>query len=230
MMRRLGMTTLAVLLLSAVWVSALRADDPTPPKKPDPKDDSSQWVTTGILLGQLTAVDQDARTFTLKVTQRNPVVNQSAVNDRQHLLQQLSDTSKIKDPTQRQNKINDLRNQLAKNEQSLIKIEEKSQDIQMQAHDEMKVRTLIPPPVFDDKGNPRKYTPEELADLKDSTTLPGYRAAFGDVQTKQYIQVAIGQKKTDSPSKPPSPPQDPKDTKDPPRLTVIVLVIVGKPE
>jgi len=61
--------------------------------------------------------------------------------------------------------------------------------------DDVKVRILKPPPAFDDKGNPKKYTRKELRELKGDSKLPGYPAEFSDLKPGQYVQVTLVRKK-----------------------------------
>jgi len=58
-----------------------------------------------------------------------------------------------------------------------------------------KVRQLKLPLAFDDKGNPRKYTPEELRDLKGTEGLPGYTADFTDLKPGQIVRVSKSKRK-----------------------------------
>src|SRR5206468_1383639 len=49
-----------------------------------------------------------------------------------------------------------------------------NQDVELQAADDIKVRIPKPPPAFDDKGRPKKYSEKELRELKGPGNLPGY--------------------------------------------------------
>jgi len=57
------------------------------------------------------------------------------------------------------------------------------------------VRTLKLPLAFDDKGNPRKYTPQELKDLKGTEGLPGYTADISDLKAGQIVRVSVSKRK-----------------------------------
>ena len=58
-----------------------------------------------------------------------------------------------------------------------------------------KVRTFDLPPVYDDKGKPRKYTKAELQALKGDDPaekkLPGYKADFSEMKVGDYVEVSI---------------------------------------
>ena len=58
-----------------------------------------------------------------------------------------------------------------------------------------KVRTLKLPLAFDDKGNPRKYTAQELKDLKGPDNLPGYTADFTDLKVGEIVRVSVAKRK-----------------------------------
>jgi hypothetical protein len=77
--------------------------------------------------------------------------------------------------------------------------------LELQATDDVKVRQLDRPRVFDDKGNPRKPTATEMKEFKGADTrLPGYTADFGDVDSGQMITVTLARKKADLSSTPSS--------------------------
>jgi hypothetical protein len=45
---------------------------------------------------------------------------------------------------------------------NLFKIKEVTQHVTLALADDVKIRTIVPPEEFDDKGNVKKYTREEL--------------------------------------------------------------------
>jgi hypothetical protein len=65
-----------------------------------------------------------------------------------------------------------------------------------------KVRTIEPPEAFDDKGNVKKHTAEELKALKGDTDqerkLPGYKSDIAEVQVGDLVQVALSVHKATS--------------------------------
>ena len=80
------------------------------------------------------------------------------------------------------------------------------------------MRTISPPPKSDDKGNPARYTQEELKELKGpDSKVPGYTANFSDLRKNQMVQVYFVRKKG-MPMKPAAPavkaPGDPAKAKD----------------
>jgi hypothetical protein len=63
-----------------------------------------------------------------------------------------------------------------------------------------KVRTISPPEEFDDKGNIKKHTKEELLPLKGDTPeekkLPGYKSDISEVQVGDLVRVALSVHRT----------------------------------
>jgi hypothetical protein len=73
--------------------------------------------------------------------------------------------------------------------------------VEFQAMEDVKVRTMVLPEQFDDKGKPKKPTKEELAELKGKDkTLPGYESALEKLEAGQKLRVHLAEKKksTDS--------------------------------
>lgn len=80
-------------------------------------------------------------------------------------------------------------------QQSPFRMVTKKQDLDIQAADEVKVRVQYPPPGFDDKGNPKKYSPEELKKLKGpNPSLPGYVGDFEELRPGMLVKVSLARK------------------------------------
>ncbi len=67
-----------------------------------------------------------------------------------------------------------------------------SKDVDFHAAGDMVVRFLLPPVVYDDKGELKKY---RLIDLKEmrgvDPTVPGYEAKTSDLQAGQLVRVSL---------------------------------------
>ena len=57
------------------------------------------------------------------------------------------------------------------------------------------IRTEIQPEQFDEKGKPKKFTKEELKELKGDPKLPGYKAEFGDLKPGEVVKVVFAKPK-----------------------------------
>jgi hypothetical protein len=79
--------------------------------------------------------------------------------------------------------------------------------IEFEAAETVKVRTMVLAEEFDEKGNPKKLTKAELAELKGKDkNLPGYESAIEKLQTGQILRVTLA-----TPAKKPVKKDDDKD-------------------
>lgn len=62
------------------------------------------------------------------------------------------------------------------------------EEVELEAADDVKVRLSSPPPKYDDKGNPRRYTQAELRRMRDSL---GYLADFDALKSGQTVHVSL---------------------------------------
>jgi hypothetical protein len=121
-----------------------------------------------------------------------------------------------------------------------------TKEITFHAADNMKVRFASPPNVYDEKGNIKKYTPEELKELKgtgDDAKLPGYEGSVEKLNAGSTVRVTTiankpkkDEKKPDADKKPDEdkkPDADvkaddkkPDDKKDPGPKTIASMIMV----
>ena len=65
-------------------------------------------------------------------------------------------------------------------------------EVEIPINETTKIRTKTPLQVYDDKGNIKKYTPEELKTLKGSNTnLPGYEVKIDELTPGAVIEVTL---------------------------------------
>ncbi len=65
-------------------------------------------------------------------------------------------------------------------------------EVEFQASSKAKVRTLVLPEQFDDKGKPKKYTAKQLAELKGKDThLPGYESSLEKLESGQVVRLTL---------------------------------------
>jgi hypothetical protein len=88
-----------------------------------------------------------------------------------------------------------------------LRLAQRNIDVDLQPTDDMKVRTLVLPPDFDEKGRPKKYTAKELKELKGpDPKLPGYASDFDSLKPDQIVKVFLARKKpAKTAPKPPGP-------------------------
>lgn len=106
-----------------------------------------------------------------------------------------------RNPQQRQqamNRLMQLQRQLAQqairaNQGGAGRITMVKQEIEFQATETVKVRTLVTPEQFDEKGNLKKYTAKELAELKGKDkNLIGFESSLEKLSPGQKVRVALG--------------------------------------
>jgi hypothetical protein len=77
-----------------------------------------------------------------------------------------------------------------------FKVVTTTQDVDFQATEDVKVRTLAPPEQFDEKGKPKKYTKEELKELKGKDRLlPGFESSPEKLEAGQTVKVTLAARK-----------------------------------
>ncbi len=73
-----------------------------------------------------------------------------------------------------------------------FKTQVSKQTIDFQAREDVKVRTMVLPEQFDDKGNVKKYTKEEKEALRGKDkSLPGYESALDKLEAGQKLRVVL---------------------------------------
>lgn len=77
-------------------------------------------------------------------------------------------------------------------EQRVLHVEAGKTNFDVVASDTVKVQANDPPPAFDEKGNFKKYTTKELADLKGAG--PGYPSEFENLRPGQIVKLNLAKK------------------------------------
>jgi hypothetical protein len=225
------LATLLVLLAGA----AVAADAKKDADKDDKKPEADKLVNLGQIAGVLTSTGGSETEFTIRVTLYTIEPNTQAQADwakkQQDLVKRQVDIMKNRDPVQRQQQLVQLIRDAQDVPQNLFTVKEAHQDVHAVPADDIKVRLLQPPEAFDDKGNPKKYTAQELKELKGPDNLPGYTGTLDDVKANQLVLVTLA-RKVGKPAKPADKPakdadKDKEREKDNP-LLVRMLVVLGE--
>jgi hypothetical protein len=160
----------------------------------------------------------------------------------QHILVQLQNLQMklLLNQMQQQMTMNRLFNQAAANVAANTKLASGYKEFNMETVDDPVVRRLNPPFEYDDKGNVKKYTKEELDKLKGKDkNLVGYEAKVEDLQAGQIVRVYFAKPKAkpkedkDAPKE--APKVDDKDKKaddmppDPPQVRLILILADADP-
>jgi hypothetical protein len=187
-------------------------------EKPAP----SPYIKIGSLQGQIAGIDETKRTIRVKI----PALNQGEAQALMQAQYQLSMARKPQDVMQAQQRIM----------QHQARLYSSTQEVQIATVEDVVVRLANPPTEFDDKGQPKRHTREELIKLKGDTKLPGYKGDFSDLQAGQVVQVTLVRHKDEKVVRPKAPMKN-KD-KDPepqvmndnlPHTNFVVVVYEGRP-
>jgi len=182
----------AGLLLLAVFVLPLfAADDVKEPKKEPKKDNGMVYLRT--VKGTVLSFDEGKKTVRLRVEDPKPDLKaiQSALQTQQQgQLEYLQASSKRPQDVQglanAQKKVNDAVAAQRKAMAVTTPVE-----VEWTTTEEVVVRVSDLPQQFDDKGQVKKLTPKEKADLKGNPKLPGYKAEVSDVHANDVVAVTL---------------------------------------
>jgi hypothetical protein len=190
-MARLFLAALFVL----VSVCPFHAADPERSK--DSKVEQ-KLTPLGSLVGVVQSINQTDGVINLEVKtyqlEPNPQAQANYAKQYQQLLAKQTEVMRTANIVQRRQKMVELM-QAAQNLQrqanDLIRVKEVKHKIDLKLDDDVKVRTPSPPTAFDDKGNVKQYTPDELKELR-KDKLPGYPSDKEELRQGQtiYVQVA----------------------------------------
>jgi hypothetical protein len=86
--------------------------------------------------------------------------------------------------------------------QRMYKVVDATKNVDFQSEEAVKVRTMVLPEQFDDKGNIKKYTAAELRQMKGKdVNLPGYESSVEALKPGQVVQVYLGYHRKAAPAK-----------------------------
>jgi hypothetical protein len=206
-MRRGFCLTFLLVGITLPALAAAKDDKPVAKdEKPAAKEDAEKWISLGQVAGQLTHMSSgDSGEYTIKVTSQvieaNPQGQADYARHQEDLLKRQVQIMRTTNPADRQKQMIELIREAQKAPGNLFKVREVSQDVKVVPADDMKVRLAYPPPAFDDKGFPKKYTAAELKELRGTENLPGYSGSLDDIKTNQIVLVTLARKaaKPDAP-------------------------------
>jgi hypothetical protein len=208
----------AAALLATTW-PVTAADPPTKDgDKPEEKPAPAKLVSLGQVAAVVKSTGGSEKRLVLEITTQylevNPGAEANLVREARDLVRKQQELLRTRNPVQRQREMAQLVRDAARmqvNQANLFRVKEMKKDVEVVAADDLKVRTLNPPVQYDEKGFPKKYTKDELKELKGDSKLPGYTADFDAVQQGQVVVAYLAQKKGD------------KEGGDKPLVTVLVI-------
>lgn len=101
--------------------------------------------------------------------------------------QQLNSIANDRNFANRANRIRQYQLDLARRQNDVFVM----QEIELQAAEDIRVRTNFPPVVYDDKGFLKKWTVAELRKLRGNSKLPGYPTEFDSLRPGQVVSVYL---------------------------------------
>jgi hypothetical protein len=166
---------------------------------------TDKMIKAGELTGNIIAINESKKSMRVKVTYTVPKLNQGAVNQVTQAQLALQRAMANRNPRQQYQAVQQAQLQLLRAQQNLYTMQQKSQELELETTEDVKVRMAKPPDQFDDKGKPKKYTAKELKALKGpDPKLPGYQGEFSDLRKGQDVTVNLVKKK-DAPKAPTKP-------------------------
>src|SRR5207245_7498047 len=106
--------------------------------------------------GKLVKVDADQHYLTVQVTYPTAKQDPQVAQNLARLQLQMVDAHRNRNPVERLRQINHIQAEVERNSRNLVK--EATSKIDLDAPEEMKVRTMVLPVELDEKGKPRKLT------------------------------------------------------------------------
>lgn len=216
----LGFMALLVVTLSAF------ADDTDATAKPDTKDKKQYDKLTKSgksFKGKLVKIDGDKRLLTVEVPYTTTRQDPQIVKNLHNLQVQMVDAQRNKNPVERLRQMNHIQVEVEKNQLNLFK--EATLKVELDAPDNVQVRTLVLPVELDDKGKPRKLTEKEKKELKGpDPTLRGYTADFDSFKSDQIVEVYLAKQPPKSKAK-----DKDADTTESTRPKIAMIIILAEP-
>ena len=222
-------------VLTLVLAVPAQAQKQNPGQKPGQTLDAEKILRPGDVAGRI--VSLSGNLFTLRVpyttlelkpnarqildsTNRQ---NQTLINQFNRLAQLQNQLATARNRNQYNSimrQINNLTNQIqrtgGRGQQSPYRVVQKSADIEIELSPDVKIRTNFLPFAYDDMGDPKKYTKEEIKELKGPNPKePGYKAELTDLKVGQDVKVTLARVKDKDLDSPPENKDKPADKKDP---------------
>jgi hypothetical protein len=143
------------------------------------------------LTAEVMAVVEDKKSLRLKLTIPYVKINQGQLQNYYNAQMNLMRATNAQS-------VYNAQNSMAQAAAQIYQLDKIYKEVEWTAADEFKVRTANPPPLFDEKGRPKRYTKKELQELRGNDKLPGFPAEFSDIKAGQIVQVTLLQNKTGS--------------------------------
>jgi hypothetical protein len=184
------------LLLGALLTFPIQAQAPGALDKGPAAPTTEKMVKAGQVTGVVKTVSESTKSIRIQIETVTRKLNPGALNSMQQAKRELLRAQYNRNPASRARAILRAQQKLAKAQRDLYKLERHSQEIEINAADDVVVRRMNPPQQFDDKGQIKQLTREEKRKLKGpNPRLPGYMATFADLAENQVVTVQLIRKR-----------------------------------
>ena len=159
------------------------------------------------------SLDPNSKSITVQIP------NQKVVNKNDNDNNKNDDNNKPKN-SKSKNGQNQASQAQAKQIQMLksMKVATEWVEVEIPIKETTKIRTKTPLQVYDDKGNIKKYSPEELKTLKGTNpNLPGYEVKIDELTPGAVIEVTLNKS-----------PANKDDKKDDDKVFATMIMVIGK--
>ncbi len=183
----LGTSFLGVFLVTlAVAQVQDKKNDSEKPSDPPPEP-KEKIVKVEEVVGRLTKVDLKKNSITIQVTFAVPDPAAQRRIDQLHA--ELSSASRITNAAVRARRISDIQAEI--NRQS-SKVKQDHKDVVLTLGEDPHVRLKTPPVEYDENGKRKKYSSEELKELKGPKNEWGYAGDMDQLKTGQSLKAYVG--------------------------------------
>ncbi len=192
-------------------IGFLASADAAPPKKTPPASGTmdADKLSPGVFTGTVVSVPDTDRMFTVNVSyqkiqlkpgQNLGRANQTLQREYNRIMQLQAQAMRppgrghnpMRAMQQLQGAVMQFQNNMARTQANMFQVVNATQKVDFQVDEKVKVRVKDLPEQFDDKGNIKKYTKEELIELKGKDkNLPGYESSIDAIKPGQILQVAL---------------------------------------
>lgn len=192
----LGLMIAAVLPEEAAAQKKKDRPDKPGASTPATAKEAEALAQANTVVGTLVRSGGSDRTLTLRLDYQRLEPNAGRNGGGHALYRQQQQILRTTNPLQRAQQMQRLLAQLQREQlqalRNQFRVVTEHKDFDLKAASNATVRFLNPPMDYDDKGYPKKYTPEELRKLKGKdANLPGYEADFEKLKVGDTIRVTF---------------------------------------
>jgi hypothetical protein len=211
-----------------------------------PKDVDGDKLPAGQFTGKLVSTPGTDGSFTVNVETDRVELKQGAartenrdvqqlMRDQQRVEQTQSEIARARNPSEYRRLMNQLVGEMQRLQVQAARLQRQEggdytvkkdhKNIDFHTADDVKVRIMSPPVQFDDKGNPKQYTKEELDALKGKDKdLPGYESTIDSLKVGDTVQVTLKPPKSEK--KDGDKDSDPKKDAEAQKSNEVTLIVI----